>query len=34
MSVIAGLGGKDVRPTHFQKVMNDVISARNSKRGG
>ncbi len=26
MSVIAGLGGKDVRPTHFQKVMNDVIS--------
>jgi pyruvate ferredoxin oxidoreductase alpha subunit len=26
MSVIAGLGGKDVRPTHFQKAMNDVIS--------
>jgi pyruvate ferredoxin oxidoreductase alpha subunit len=26
MSVIAGIGGKDVRPLHFQKVMEDVLN--------
>jgi pyruvate ferredoxin oxidoreductase alpha subunit len=25
-SVIAGIGGKDVRPLHFQKVMEDVLN--------
>ncbi|WP_373469089.1 transketolase C-terminal domain-containing protein [Acidianus infernus] len=28
MSVIAGIGGKDVRPLHFQKVMEDVLAGR------
>jgi len=27
-SVVAGLGGKDVRPLHFQKVMEDLIEGR------
>ena len=27
-SVIAGLGGKDVRPLHFQKVMEDLINGK------
>ncbi|BCU68918.1 pyruvate ferredoxin oxidoreductase [Stygiolobus caldivivus] len=26
MSVIAGIGGKDVRPSHFQRVMEDVLN--------
>jgi len=28
MSVIAGIGGKDVRPLHFQKVMEDVLNGK------
>jgi pyruvate ferredoxin oxidoreductase alpha subunit len=27
-SVIAGLGGKDVRPLHFQQVMYDLINGK------
>ncbi|BFH74563.1 transketolase C-terminal domain-containing protein [Sulfurisphaera javensis] len=27
-SVIAGLGGKDVRPLHFQKVMEDLVNGK------
>ena len=27
-SVIAGLGGKDVRPLHFQKVMEDLVNEK------